>query len=311
MAGFGCRHFYSSNFKLKAAVVTSYNMKNSDPIITLLTDFGERDGFVGTMKGVILGIVPHAQLVDLSHLIAPQAVRQAAFVLMTSTPFFPEGTVHLVVVDPGVGSARRPVAVRTERAFYVAPDNGVLSFVLAQTTPYDAVELSDSKYRLPKVSRTFHGRDVFSPAAAHLAAGVPLEELGPSITDLRTLPLPKLEVERSRIKGEVLNVDHFGNVRTSILYLEREGSETLLLRPLFATDGDPIEVKRFSPVKARIVVGSLTIDAISNTFSDVGIGAPVAYVGSEGGLEVALNQGNLAEELNIQPGDPVEVFLQE
>lgn len=286
-------------------------MKNSDPIITLLTDFGEQDGFVGTMKGVILGIVPHAQLVDFSHLIAPQAVRQAAFVLMTSTPFFPEGAVHLVVVDPGVGSERRPVAVRTERASYVAPDNGVLSFVLSQIDTYDAVELRNPNYRLSDVSNTFHGRDVFSPAAAHLAAGVPLEELGPSISDLRTLPLPKLEIERDRIKGEVLNVDRFGNVRTSILYLEREGREMLLLRPFFATDGGQIGVKRFSAARARIVVGSLTIEAISNTFSDVEIGAPVAYVGSERGLEVALNQGDLAGEFSIQPGDPVEVFLQE
>jgi S-adenosylmethionine hydrolase len=280
-------------------------MQEPPPIITILTDFGEADAFVGTMKGVLLSIAPQAQLVDLSHLIRPQDIKQAAFVLMTAAPYFPDGTVHLVVVDPGVGSARRPVAVETPRARFVAPDNGVLSYALALADSHTAVELANPAYRLSEVSSTFHGRDIFSPAAAHLAAGVPLNELGPTVESLVMLDSPRLIVGDDRVEAEVLNVDHFGNIRTSILILNWDDANTLSLRPIFARAPDGAPAARFSAAQAQVSVGPLNIDGISVTFSSVQPGQPVAFVGSEGGLEIAINQGDAAREFGVKPGDAV------
>ena len=279
-------------------------MRKSHPIITLLTDFGQADAFVGIMKGVILNIVPHAQLVNLSHLIPPQDIKQAAFILMTAVPFFPEGTVHLVVVDPGVGSSRRPIAVETPRARFVAPDNGVLSYALALTGNYRIVELTNRRYRLPEISSTFHGRDIFSPAAAHLASGVPLEDLGATVDTPVLLDPPRLLVEGDRLQAEVLNVDHFGNLRTSIHTLTWE-DDTLSLRPIFGIDTERSPAVRFSAERVQISVGRLRIEGISTTFSAVQPGQPLAYIGSEGGLEIAINQGNAAREFGVKPGDPV------
>ena len=280
-------------------------MEERRPVITLLTDFGEMDAFVGIMKGVILDIAPHTQLVDLSHLITPQDIKQAAYVLMTTTPFFPKGTVHLIVVDPGVGSARRPIAVETPSAYFVAPDNGVLSYVLAQEENYRVVELASPLYRLPDPSSTFHGRDIFSPAAAHLAAGVPISELGPVVEKPVFLDPPRLRIGTNEIEAEVLNVDHFGNLRTSILILNWEDDSTINIRPLFKQKSEIVPGIRFSAAKAQIVVGNLTISGISTTFSEVEVGQPLAYVGSEGGLEIAINQGDAALKFGIKSGDSV------
>jgi S-adenosylmethionine hydrolase len=282
-------------------------MEERRPVITLLTDFGEVDAFVGIMKGVILDIAPQAQLVDLSHLITPQDIKQAAYVLMTTIPFFPAGTVHLIVVDPGVGSARRPIAVETQNAYFVAPDNGVLSYVLAQEENYTVVELVNPLYRLPEPSTTFHGRDIFSPAAAHLAAGVPFSELGPVVEQPVLLGPPRLRIGSNEIEAEVLNVDHFGNLRTSIFLLDWEDDSTINLRPLFAQKSEIVPGIRFSAAKAQIVVGNLTISGISTTFSDAQIGQPLAYVGSESGLEIAINQGNAAREFGVKSGDTVSL----
>ena len=277
-------------------------MEERRPVITLLTDFGEVDAFVGIMKGVILDIAPQAQLVDLSHLITPQDIKQAAYVLMTTTPFFPAGTVHLIVVDPGVGSARRPIAVETSNAYFVAPDNGVLSYVLAQEENYRVVELANPLYRLPDPSSTFHGRDIFSPAAAHLAAGVHFDELGPPLERPILLDPPCLRVGSDQIEAEVLNVDHFGNLRTSVIFLKWVDDATLELNPLFSQQTESEPARRFSAAKAQIEIGELKIDGISTTFSDVPLGQPLAYVGSEGGLEIAINQGNAAREFGVKSG---------
>ena len=191
----------------------------SRPVIALTTDFGQADGYVGTMKGVILGICPEATLVDVSHDIRPQAVRQAAYVLSTAAPYFPPGTVHMVVVDPGVGSERRPIVVQTDRATYVAPDNGVLSMVLSQEPARRAIQIrvAEPRYRLPQISATFHGRDLFAPATAHLACGVEPGELGDPLplSDLVTLPVlqPQRQSDGSWL-GEVLHIDRFGNLIT-------------------------------------------------------------------------------------------------
>lgn len=256
----------------------------SRPLITLLTDFGQSDSYVGTMKGVILGICPEAALVDLSHEIHPQAVRQAAYLLSTAAPYFPPGTVHLAVVDPGVGSARRPIAVQTERATYVAPDNGLLSLALAADPARLAVHLTESRYHLPQISSTFHGRDVFAPAAAHLASGVDPYQMGDAI------PLPELVQLRAREPvrqldgswlGEVLHVDHFGNLVTSF-----QGSE----------------------IGARWSVGLAEelIADLNHTFSDVEPGELVAYVGSSGYLEIAEREGSAAARLGVGVGAPVQ-----
>ena len=283
-------------------------MDNSPPIITLLTDFGTRDAFVGTMKGVMLGIAPQARLVDLSHQVPPQDVRQAAYLLMTATHFFPPGTVHLVVVDPGVGSQRRAIAVQTPRARFVAPDNGVLTFALALEPQWRAVELAEPTYRLPQVSTTFHGRDVFSPAAAHLARGLPLEKLGPPLPELVRIPFPRLEVQRDRLKGEVLSVDHFGNLRTSLLVFQWERGDRLHFKPLFpAPQGASLTL---DPRRARVQAGSLSLPGIHRTFSDVPPGQALAYIGSEGGLEIAVNQGNAARQFGLGPGSPVTLLLE-
>jgi S-adenosylmethionine hydrolase len=257
----------------------------SRPIITLTTDFGQADGYVGTMKGVILGICPEAVLVDISHEIRPQAVRQAAYVLSTAAPYFPPGTVHLVVVDPGVGSERRPIAVQTERAVYVAPDNGVLSLALAQEPARIAVDLAESRSRLPKASATFHGRDIFAPAAAHLACGRDLGEMGTSIPRLAMIVLPDLQPRLQADgswQGEILHVDRFGNLITN-----------------FQAPNPKLGI--------LVLLGEARISGLSRTFADVAPGDLVAYTGSSGYLEIAVREGNAAARLGMGVGDPVQV----
>jgi S-adenosylmethionine hydrolase len=284
---------------------------NTRPIITLTTDFGVADGYVGTMKGVILDIAPHAQLVDITHEITPQDVRQTAYVLYTATPFFPPHTVHLVVVDPGVGSARRPIAVRSAWGTFVGPDNGVFSYVMAaavadgESTQIEAVvELANPRYRLLQVSHTFHGRDIFAPAAAHLAAGVPIDQLGPAVPDPVTLPLPRLEVSPNVVRGEVLHADHFGNVITSIGRLLWSGDE-LSLEPVFR--GRSGQKARFQADQAHVMAGGREIPRLHRTYADVKPGEVLALVGSEGHVEIAVREGSGADRLNLRPGDPVEL----
>ncbi len=271
-------------------------MKTDIPLITLLTDFGTADGYVGSMKGVMLGIAPEARLVDLSHQIAPQNVRQAAYVLYTAYRFFPSHTVHLIVVDPGVGSARRPIALRTPRGAFVGPDNGVFSYVIAQEPVEAIVELSDPRYRLSQVSHTFHGRDVFAPAAAHLAAGVPIDELGPSVPDPITFSPPQMTITPDGIKGEVLHVDHFGNVITSIGKLLWRGEE------LSATSKEQV---RFEANAALVEAGGQEIKGIRHAYAEVERGEVLALVGSGGYLEIAVREGSGADRFGLEPGDPV------
>jgi len=314
-----------------------------NPIITLTTDFGTADGYVGTMKGIILGIAPHVRLVDISHEITPQNVRQAAYVLYTAYPFFPPGTIHLAVVDPGVGGTRRPIALRTPVGYFVGPDNGILSYVMACEPVEALVELADPRYRLPHVSHTFHGRDVFAPAAAHLAAGVPIAALGPPVADPVTFPPPRLEVGPDGITGEVLHADRFGNVITSIGRLEWS-EEELLLGPAFQRVGirdqgsgigeqdagyrmqdggtgraagawarsgqgkaEGGEGVRFRATEAVVVVAGQEIAGVRRTYAEAAPGEPLALVGSEGHLEIAVREGSAAHALGLRPGDQVLV----
>lgn len=276
------------------------------PLITLTTDFGTADGYVGTMKGVILGIAPDARLVDLSHEIAPQNVREAAFVLLASYSFFPAHTVHLVVVDPGVGSARRPIVLRTPSGTFVGPDNGVFSYVMDREPVGALVALADPHYRLPRVSHTFHGRDVFAPAAAHLAAGVPIADLGPPVSDPVSLPLPRLEVAVEGIVGQVLHVDHFGNVVTSIGELMWAGNG-LVFAPVFgaAKDKKQDAERRIVAAGATVMVAGQQIVGVQRAYADIEPGEMLALVGSSGYLEIAVREGSAALKLGVHPGDEV------
>ncbi len=260
-------------------------MPESRPLITLTTDFGQADAYVGAMKGAILNICPEATLVDITHDIHPQAVGQAAYVFSTAVPYFPSGTVHLVVVDPGVGSQRRPIAVLGRQALYVAPDNGVLSLALSQDPAQLAIHLTEPRYRLAQVSATFHGRDIFAPAAAYLACGKPPHDMGEPIPPAELVSLPTVEprpqADNSWL-GEILHIDRFGNLITSFRL-------TALRRPV------------------TILVGGQQIGKLSRTFADVRPGELVAYVGSSGHLEIAVRQGNAARELGLGIGDPVQV----
>jgi S-adenosylmethionine hydrolase len=261
----------------------------SRPIISLTTDFGQADSYAGTMKGVILDVCRDATVVDITHDIRPQAVRQAAYLLSIAVPYFPQGTVHLVVVDPGVGSERRAIAVQTERSMYVAPDNGVLDMALRQDQARLAVHLTNHRYHLPQVSTTFHGRDIFAPVAAHLACGTDLREMGESIPLSGLVSLPACQPQRQpdgSWLGQILHVDHFGNAVTNFQ------------RPLLH-DG------------VTVIAGGERIPGLSRTFAAVEPGALVAYVGSSGYLEIAVRDGNGAERLGVDVGDTVEIQIRE
>ena len=273
-------------------------------IITLTTDFGLADGYVGTMKGVMLGIAPEAQMVDITHQVSPQDIHEAAYVLYTAYSFFPSRAVHLVVVDPGVGSGRRPIAARLSQGLFVGPDNGVFSYVMAEERVERVVELADPRYRLSAVSRTFHGRDIFAPAAAHLAAGVPIEDLGPEVEDPVTFPLPRLDIGERTVGGVVLHTDHFGNAITSIGRLLWEGN-ALSLRPAFRRERT--KKRRFLSSEASVIAAGRELEGLHGTYADVRRGDMLALVGSEGHLEIAVREGSGAERLGLQPGDPVEL----
>ena len=252
-------------------------------LITLTTDFGLADSYVGVMKGVILGIDPTAAVVDISHDIAPQDVREAAYVIYTAYPYFPPDTVHVVVVDPGVGGQRRAIALWAAQACFVAPDNGVLSYVLAREGMGEAVSLTNSRYHRPTVSHTFHGRDIFAPVAAHLARGVPLTELGEPLTEIATFALPQPQVlPDGVVVGHVLHIDRFGNLILDV----REGDFSL---------GEGLVLE----------VAGRHIQSLGRTFTDVPAGELVTYIGSSGHLEIALREGDVAQSLGIKRGHKI------
>ncbi len=278
-------------------------MPDGPPLITLLTDFGENGTYVGAMKGVMLGIVPGATLVDISHQVSPQDIQQAASILAGVYAYYPAHTVHLIVVDPGVGSTRRAIAMQTGRGLFVAPDNGVLSYVQRAEPDARVVVLENSQYWRPNPSHTFHGRDIFSPAAAHLAAGVPLQELGSPCDDAVQLPVPPLEVGAGFVRGEIVRIDHFGNALTNITELQWLDEDTVELVPPHAA---PL---RFDARRARVMFGWHTLSGMHQTYSRVSIGQALVLVGSSGELEISVNQGRAEEKLGIKVGDPVTLYL--
>ncbi len=270
-------------------------------IITLTSDFGNDGGYVAAMKGVILETNPDARIIDITHEIRPQDIAEASFVLSTVFSYFPENTVHLAVVDPGVGTARRGIAVKTPDGFFVGPDNGTFTHTLRDFYPdpndilitggkmplppeVTAVNLTNPGYWRREVSATFHGRDIFAPVAAHLARGVPVGELGEAIPDITALPgYRPVRVNRGGIIGHVIHIDHFGNVITDIRRRDLPGT----------------------PIPVSIEIGGHTIKETVKTYAE-GTGL-MSLFGSSGYLEIAVRDGNAARSIRAAAGDEVKV----
>jgi len=261
----------------------------AEPIITFLSDFGSRDWFVGVVHGVLHAIHPTAHVVDLSHGVPPGHVARAAFVLEAAAPDFPAGTVHLVVVDPGVGTSRRALAVSARGHHFVGPDNGVLAWALAD--PEAKVHaLSEARYFRQPVSRTFHGRDVFAPVAAHLAAGVALDQMGPRVSEPIRLAANGPIHRAGEIVGHVVFVDHFGNLLTNVT--EQDMS-----------DGFPTVPES----RIHVLAFEREIRGLSRSYGDAPVGTIVALIGSSGRLEIAQVGGDASERLGLGEGDIVRV----
>jgi S-adenosylmethionine hydrolase len=257
------------------------------PIIAFLTDFGTRDHYAGAMKGAALSICPDATLVDISHEIAPHDVLAGALQLAAAYRYFPTGTVFVAVVDPGVGTKRRAIAAEAAGFRFVGPDNGVLSVALGQLGSATVIELTNPHFARDEISRTFEGRDRFAPAAAWLAGGVALRDLGPPVHDHVSLKVPGCAVSGERLWGEVLLVDRFGNLVTSI---DRESYAR------FAAGG-----------ATRVSAGPHRLGPIVDTYGDVPHLALCVLFGSSGRLEIAVNGGNAAERLALAPGASVAI----
>jgi S-adenosyl-L-methionine hydrolase (adenosine-forming) len=255
-------------------------------LITLTTDFGYTDPFVGIMKGVIHGINPQAQVVDLSHGIPAQNIMAAALVLRQSAKYFPRGTIHVVVVDPGVGSTRRPLLVELEESYFIGPDNGVLSLVMEEKTPGRIVHLSNPAYQLQPTSATFHGRDIFAPAAAYLSRGVAPETFGEPIKDFARLSLPAVIKTGTTIEGEVVYIDGFGNLFTNI------GADDL---------------KNLPGHRLRIMLHDLSILGLMANYAAVEQDRYVALINSWGLLEIAIYKGSARKRSGAIIGDKVQV----
>ncbi len=257
------------------------------PVIALLSDFGTRDHYVGTMKGVILGICPDVTLVDITHDVAPHDVLEGALELAASYRFFPAGTIFLAVVDPGVGSSRRGIAAEIGDYRFVCPDNGVLTGVVRETPPKKVIELTERRYARPTVSRTFEGRDRFAPAAAWMAKGIQLTALGRNLPDYQRLDIPTPVVENGQVSGAVLRVDRFGNLITNI---DRKTFEK------FGQGG-----------ALQIDVGTATVGRLVATYADMQPGEVCALFGSTDHLELAANSGSAAQMLGLARGAAIQL----
>ena len=264
------------------------------PIITLTTDFGLNDHFVGTMKGVILAIEPEAEIIDICHSVQAFDVLDGALTISQSYSYFPSGTVHMVIVDPGVGTARRPIIVTSERHHFVAPDNGVLSLIYQREERLSVRHVTGEHYFLQPVSNTFHARDVFSPVAAYLAKGVDPLKFGEEVTDFVRFSAPKPKaVNESTLRGVVLKVDRFGNLITNITPQDA---------PMLFTE---------NPAAFKIVVGKREITQIKEAYALGAPGEVFAILGSMGYLEIAANRGAAAQIVGVAKGTDVNIVLGE
>lgn len=256
-------------------------------IITLTTDFGTLDGYAGIVKGVILGICETVNIIDLSHDLPPWNIAAAAWIIGNSYPYFPHGTIHLAVVDPGVGSKRRAIAISSNEQIFIGPDNGIFSYVLHNTDEknIEAYELNQDKYWRKEMSTSFHARDLFAPVAAHCASGVELDKLGEKIdvSGLTRLPARELKVKQNRVEGSIAYVDRFGNLITNIK-------------------------RDYVRNAALCQVGKRSIGRIGQSYSSGDLGMPIAFIGSHGFLEIAVSQGRADEKLDAGVNTPVILF---
>ncbi|NNF99930.1 MAG: SAM-dependent chlorinase/fluorinase [Desulfobacteraceae bacterium] len=261
------------------------------PIITLLTDFGTTDEYVGLMKGAILSINPSAVIVDITHNIDPQDVTAAAYAIDSAYGYFPPGTIHAAVVDPEVGSRRKALALQANGHYFCAPDNGILSMVIKKSNTVRAVDLTNADYFRQKVSHIFHGRDIFGPVAAHLSLDVNLNLLGRKLDAddlvMADIPVPAID-SRHRIEGQVISVDRFGNLTTNI-------------------NADIIaQWRRHVKVQTPIIcIGPVTIAGLVDYYAEVPEGQLVALIGSRDLLEISVNRGNARHVLGVNTGEPV------
>jgi S-adenosylmethionine hydrolase len=257
-------------------------------IITLITDFGTEDHYAGALKGVILSINPEVAIVDVSHEVPAGNIQSGSYMLSQIHPLFPDGTIHLVVVDPGVGGARRPLVLKSSRGFFVGPDNGVFTPVLKSGEVDSVVEITERKYLTGNISATFHGRDVFAPVAAHLSLGtVTIDDLGHTVEDPFFLESCEPEILESTIRGSIINCDRFGNLITNI-------AEGVLEEFL---EGNDLVVE----------TGDKSIEGLKKTYTSVGEGGLLVLIGSGGLLEISKNGGSAKESLGVGEGDEVRI----
>lgn len=264
------------------------------PLITLLTDFGLADEYVGLMKGVILSINPLAKIIDLTHQIDPQDIVQAAYTIKSSYKYFPKGTIHVLVVDPGVGTCRPVIALEKEGHIFLAPDNGLLSLLINGKKDNCIISVNNSKYFLKNISRTFHGRDIFAPIAAHITKGVKLHEMGYPI-DKKKLVQTKIPVPYTLfdggIEGSIIFIDRFGNLITNIDagFMDKN-----------------IKSKKDNNIK--VILGNKEIHGLSDNYKSVNIQSPLAIIGSKRCLEISVNCGNAKEYFKAEKGDKVRAY---
>lgn len=261
-------------------------------IITLTTDFGLRDSYVAEMKAVILSIYPEACIVDISHEVRKFDVRMGAFLLLRAAGFFPNGTIHMVVIDPGVGTERRLIIIETERFLYIGPDNGVLIPSAQKHGIKHIYVIRNQKYMLRNISRTFHGRDILNPAAAYLAMGVPPSEFGPEIFDPVIPSFAKPTISNNFIEGEIMYIDDFGNMVTNICYDD--------LKSMGIKEGNHLTFKIGEKMLAL---------KLCRAYEEVEIGAPLAIIGSCNFLEISVNQGNASAFFNTGIGEKVLIYI--
>ncbi|BCA54055.1 hypothetical protein W02_11950 [Nitrospira sp. KM1] len=259
-------------------------------IITLLTDFGDHDWFVASMKGVILSINPQATIIDLAHRVTPHAVDEGAFLLKSCYRYFPPGTVHVAVIDPGVGGARLPLIVKTPRYFFLAPDNGVLTHVLAEEGEAEVREIRNKQYSLEPDGQTFDGRDVFAPAAAWLTKQQSVASYGPVLQDYVSFPVRVPQWQQQALVGEVVHVDRFGNLITNFTMAHVREVQELTKRP-----------------NPSIRIGGYVIDGLVRNYEAGDAASAHALMNSDGRLEVFLKQGSAASSLNVAVREPVRL----
>jgi S-adenosylmethionine hydrolase len=259
-------------------------------IVTLTSDFGLRDPYVAEMKAVILSICPDAVIVDITHDIEKFDVRMGAFMLSSAAPYFPKGTIHVAVVDPVVGTQRRAILIQTRQGFFVGPDNGLLILPAVKQAILAVHELTNPKLMRSAVSSTFHGRDIFAPASAHLANGVPPSGFGPEVSDVVKPTFARVAVGKGIAVGEVLHVDDFGNVITNV------------------SSRDITHLDAVGWIAAELPNGKLKLRFV-NTYAEAKPNEALALIGSHGYVELAVNQGNASETLKIKAGDKVKLAL--